>query len=234
MPKLGYLELGATKGGEDASLLLWQPTQEMWGERYDSAMKSIGQVTGVGFRTTNLDKTLESLKRRGVKVEGPGPEGTGRIASLYDPDGNVIFAYEPPKPKVRRPGLSALDFITIVSRDEKQAGEFLTKALGMRRRRLAREQMTEYRLSPRGTALLPFTPKKENYEDPADYDADMTHIGEETSIMFTTQDIYATQETLLSRGIRFKKKAEKAMWGGIEAEFFDPDDNVYSLVQPRE
>ncbi|MEK6986652.1 MAG: VOC family protein, partial [Candidatus Thermoplasmatota archaeon] len=130
IPKMGYLALGATKGGEDASLNLWQPTREMWGPEYDDAVKQIGVVTGIGFRTTNLEKTIADLKRRQVKVEGPGQEGEGRLASIYDPDGNVVFAYEPAKPKVRRAGLLSLDFVTIASRDASRAGEFFTKALG--------------------------------------------------------------------------------------------------------
>jgi len=69
------------------------------------------------------------------------------------------------------------------------------------------------------------------YTDPADYDADMSHIGEETSIGFTTPDIYGLQESLMAKGVRFKSKAEKKDWGGIQATFLDLDDNVYSVVQ---
>ena len=67
--KNGYIALGATKGGEDASLNLWQPA-ESWGpEMYEAGRKQIGTVTGVGFSTTDLNRTIEQLKRRGVKVE---------------------------------------------------------------------------------------------------------------------------------------------------------------------
>jgi hypothetical protein len=31
--------------------------------------------------------------------------------------------------------------------------------------------------------------------------------------------------------VRFHRKAKKADWGGIDAEFFDPDDNRYALIQ---
>ena len=230
-PKIGYLALGATKGGSDASLNLWQPDPEMWGDRYEKAMKQIGVVTGIGFRTTNLEKTVADLKRRGVKVEGPGEEGEGRMASIYDPDGNVVFAYEPAKPKTRRAGLLSLDFVTIATRDATRAAEFFRKALGMKGRRIPGESLSELRLDPKGTALAPFTPSKEMYDDPKDYDEDMTHIGEETSIMFSTDDIYALQERLMAKGVRFSRKAEKAEWGGIQAEFLDPDDNTYVLYQ---
>ena len=231
IPKMGYLALGATKGGEDASLNLWQPTREMWGPEYDDAVKQIGVVTGIGFRTTNLEKTIADLKRRQVKVEGPGQEGEGRLASIYDPDGNVVFAYEPAMPKVRRAGLLSLDFVTIASRDSTRAGEFFSKALGMKGKNLTGEGLREYRLSPRGTALAPFTPMKDMYDDPKDYEEDTAHIGENTSIMFSTDDIYALQEKLMARGVRFSRKAEKAEWRGIQAEFLDPDDNSYALIQ---
>lgn len=231
MPEMGYLALGATKGGEDASLNLWVPTRETWGPDYDATVKQIGVVTGIGFLTTNLEKTIADLKRRKVKVEGPGQEGEGRLASIYDPDGNVVFAYEPAKPKVRRTGLLSLDFVTIASRDATRTGEFLTKALGMRGKNLTGEGLREYRLTPKGTALAPFAPNKEMYDDPTDYEEDMAHIGEDTSIMFSTEDIYTVQEKLMAKGVRFSRKAEKAEWGGIQAEFLDPDDNTYVLYQ---
>jgi len=233
MPEFGYLALGATQGGEDASLNLWQPNPATWGEDYDAAVSSIGTVTGIGFRTTNLEKTLETLKRRKVPVEGPGEEGEGRIVRITDPDGNVVFAFEPPKPKVRRVGLSALDFITVVSRDAARAGEFFTKGLGMRGRATMGEEFKDYRLGPRGTALAPFTPTRDMYEDPSDYDRDMAHVGEDTAVMFRTRDIYTLQEQLMNRGVRFKQKAEKRASGRIEAKFFDADDNVYAVYQPE-
>lgn len=59
----------------------------------------------------------------------------------------------------------------------------------------------------------------------------VAHIGENTSIMFSTRDIHALQGKLMSRGVRFSRKAEKAEWGGIQADFLDPDDNSYGLIQ---
>ncbi len=228
---MGYLALGTTKGGGDASLNLWAPTREMWGPDYDDAVKQIGVVTGIGFLTTNLEKTIADLRRHKVKVEGPGGEGEGRIASIYDPDGNVLFAYESARPKARRAGLLSLDFVTIASRDATRAGEFFTKALGMKGKHLTGEGLREYRLGPKGTALAPFAPARETYDDPKDYEEDMAHIGEDTSIMLSTKDIYALQEQLMARGVRFARKAEKAGWGWLEAEFLDPDDNSYALIQ---
>ena len=230
MPKMGYLALGATKGGDDASLNVWQPAPSWGSPQYEEGLKQIGSVTGIGFVTTSYEKTMDGLKRRGAKVETMPSEGGAKMGSVRDPDGNSVFVLEPPKPKRRRPGLHSLEFITIASRDAARTGEFFVKALGMKRRS-ADEGMTAYRLTSEGTALMPFTPTREMYDNDQDYNDDMAHIGEPTSIMFTTKDIYKAQEALMARGVRFSKKAEKAEWGGIQAEFLDPDDNRYALVQ---
>ncbi len=229
--KFGYLALGATKGGADADLNVWQPALSWGSEWYESGRAQIGGVTGIGFRTSNLKKTVEALKAKGVDA---GIEGEDqRFGRFTDPDGNVLFLVEPAKVKVHRPGLAALAFVTVVSRDRKKAGAFFTKALGMKALREPGEDanFVSYALDPKGTAISPFTPTKEMYDDPKDYDADMAHIGEPTSIGFTTDDIYGLQEALMAKGVRFKTKAEKQTWGGVQATFFDLDDNVYSVVQ---
>ncbi len=233
LPKWGYLALGATKGGEDAALDLWQPTPN-WGQAdYESRLKMIGGVTGIGFLTSDLKRTAEALKKRGVKAEIENDRAT--FGRFTDPDGNVLFLSQPAKPKIRRAGLSALAFVTVVSRDAKKSGEFFTKALGLRPRKVPGEEgepdMTVYQHAPKGTAVMPFTPTKEMYTNPSDYDADMAHIGEDTSIYFDTKGIYKVQDQLMAKGVRFQKKAEKQDWGGITATFFDPDDNTYTLME---
>lgn len=230
MPKWGYLALGATKGGEDAALNLWQPVPQWGQEMYESRSKMIGGITGIGFLTNDLKGTVADLKKKGVKAAVDRGDGTfGRIT---DADGNVLFLVQPSKPKVRRKGLSAMSFVTVVSRDSKKSGEFFQKALGMRGRRVPGEEgFMEYRFSPKATSIMPFTPTKEMYDNPADYDSDTAHLGEETGIGFTTDAIYRQQDQLMAKGVRFKEKAEAQDWGGIRARFFDPDDNEYSLVE---
>lgn len=226
-----YLALGATKGGPDASLTIWQPVPSWGAETYESGIRQIGTVTGIGFRTSSLAKAAEALRGRGVKVEieEEAEEGFGRFTDL---DGNTLFLVEPGKVKAHRAGLSALEFVTVVSRDVKRASEFFSKALGMRSRRVAGEgEFVSCRLSSEGTAISPFTPTREMYRDPKDYDADMAHIGENTAIGFTARDVPAAQETLMARGVRFLQKAEKQEWGGMQAKFLDADDNVYSIEQ---
>ncbi len=235
MPKWGYLALGATKGGEDAALTPWQPVPEWGKEMYESRLKMIGGVTGIGFLTSDLKRTVEGLKKKGVKTAIDGDEGT--FGRFTDPDGNVLFIAQPAKVKVHRAGLSRLGFVTVASRDAKKSGEFFRKALGMRQQRAQGEEdegFVSYQLTPKGTAITPFTPTKEMYDNPADYDSDMAHIGEETGIGFTTDDIYRTQDQLMAKGVRFKEKAEAQGWGGIRARFFDLDDNVYALVEYKD
>src|SRR5207247_9971837 len=104
--------------------------------------------------------------------------------------------------------------------------------LRLQARRVAGEEdFTDYRVSEKETSIMAFTPTEQMYDNPSDYDSDIAHIGEETGIGFTTDNIYKLQEQLLAKGVRFKEKAEAQGWGGIMARFFDPDDNVYSLVQ---
>src|SRR6266480_2160766 len=182
MPKWGYLALGATKGGEDAALTPWQPVPEWGQEMYESRLKMIGGVTGIGFITNDLKRTIADLKKKGVKTAVDGESET--FGRFTDPAGNVLFLAQPAKPKVRRAGVSALGFVTVASRDSKKTGEFFRKTLGMRKQRAESDEegFDSYQLSPKATAITPFTPRKDIYDNPADYDADMAHIGEETGI----------------------------------------------------
>lgn len=228
---LGYLALGPTMAGDDASLNVWRPDAATWGADYGPSVGQIGQVTGIGFTTRNLDECVASLVRRNVRAEILGEQAKERYARFFDADGNMLFLVEPAKPKGRRTGLAMMDFVTIVTRDVEMATEFFRSALGMRVRRSRKEDYVECRLSPRGTALAPFTPRREDYYDPKNYDSVMAHLGENTWISFTTTDILADQERMLDLGIRFRRKAEPGSWAGMLAEFMDPDGNVYGLVQ---
>ncbi len=229
---MGYLALGTSARGNDASLNVWQPTRELWGEDYREALKQVGQVTGIGFRTSDLDKTLQSMKRRGVKVDWIEDEPGGRMASIMDPEANSIFIHESARSRTRKAGLDKLDFVTIATRDANGTGVFFSKTLGMKRLRTFGDGMPDYRLSPKGTALVPFKPMKDMYDHASDYKEDIAHIGEDTSVMFETRDIHSLQASLLKKGVRFKIKARPTTWGGIEAYFYDPDKNLYMVYQP--
>src|SRR5947208_5320915 len=63
MPKWGYLALGATKGGQDASLTPWQPTADWGQDVYESRLKMIGGITGTGLLTHDLKGTAADVKK---------------------------------------------------------------------------------------------------------------------------------------------------------------------------
>ncbi len=52
-----------------------------------------------------------------------------------------------------------------------------------------------------------------------------------TGIVFDTDDIYALYERLTKRGVKFTLKPTKTPWGGIVADFLDPDNNELEVVQ---
>jgi len=176
-----YLELGTTKTGRDASISLWQPSKEWGSESYEAGTKAIGEVTGISFATGNLDATISNLAKKGIKVGETESDESGRLVEFQDVDGNTYFVYEE-RAKVRRAGLTRLDSITIASRDAEMTGEFFRRALGMRSSKIPATSFKVYRLHPGGTGLLPFTPTREMYPNPSDYESDLTHIGERTSI----------------------------------------------------
>ncbi len=228
MPEWGYLELAVKRGGKDAVLNLWTP--KAWGLSAKEAKKKVGVTTGIGFSTDNFEGTVAALRRKGVKVD-TWDEGEGyHMATVHDPDGNGLFISADRKKSSKRPGITGLDFVTISSRNSKRTGAFFKNALGMKK--VGREWAV-YRFSPNGTALMPFTPKKSNYERLADYKADMAAIGEDTAIMFSTKDAFGLEKQLKRRGVKFQSPMAKQDWGGISANIFDPDKNLYMVFQPR-
>ena len=232
MKNMAYLQLGTTKGGEDAGIDLWQPDPKWGPEMYASNLKSVGIVTGIGLQTADLDRTVEQLAGRGVKIE----KESDTFARFWDPDGNVVFVNAERRPKARRAGLQTLSFVTVAVRDEAKTTEFF-KTLGFKGRRIPGESyeegqsMSVYRLSPKGTSIMPFTPTRKMYDNSADYETDMTHIGEDTGIGIEVEDIYGVQEKLLAKGVEFAARAEKQDWGGIRARIFDPSGNRYMIYE---
>ena len=228
MKNMDYLQLGTTKGGEDAGIDLWQPDPKWGPEMYASNLKSVGIVTGIGFRTSNLEKTVEQLSARGVKVE----KSSDTFARFWDPDRNILFIAQERRPKVRRAGLQSVSFVTVVSRDAEKAGAFL-KSLGFKGRKVPGEEgegdFFVYTLSPKGTAIMPFTPTRTMYENPADYDNDMALIGEDTGVGIEVDNAYEVEEKLRAQGVTISAKAEKQDWGGVRMRIKDPDGNQYML-----
>ena len=55
-----------------------------------------------------------------------------------------------------------------------------------------------------------------------------------TGIVFETDDIYTLHERLKRQGVKFTLKPTKMPWGGIVADFLDPDNNELEVVQDPE
>jgi catechol 2,3-dioxygenase-like lactoylglutathione lyase family enzyme len=236
-PAYGYISLGTSRFGEDASLMVLEPSLDAWGDEYLEAMAHVGEVTGVDFRTPDLNATFKDLRSRGARAElyqGHGPDWV----YVWDPDGNVIGIHEDPGATTKKPGLSVMDYVNVTVTDEARAGRFF-EDLGMKAisSRGWAYQQPQYRLSPAGTALVPFAPSPDMYEgwaDPSSLESDLGAIGGKTYLLLLTRDIPSAGADLKGKGIRFRGGARKAPWGGMEAEFCDPDGNIYSLWQPSE
>ncbi len=52
-----------------------------------------------------------------------------------------------------------------------------------------------------------------------------------TGIVFDTDDIYSLYNNLKKKGVIFTVKPTKMKWGGIVADFLDPDNNKLEVVQ---
>ncbi len=52
-----------------------------------------------------------------------------------------------------------------------------------------------------------------------------------TGIVFDTDDIHALYKRLKASGVKFTLKPTKMPWGGVVADFLDPDNNELEVVQ---
>ena len=73
-----------------------------WGCHFDGVHFAIHQEKGVGsghpialsFDVANVDQTFNELKQAGVAtVDAPVTRPYGRLASVRDPDGNVVYLH---------------------------------------------------------------------------------------------------------------------------------------------
>lgn len=56
-------------------------------------------------------------------------------------------------------------------------------------------------------------------------------IGTWTGVVFLTDDIHGTYETLRQRGVEFMGEPKAQPWGGWETQFSDPDGNRFHLAE---
>lgn len=56
-------------------------------------------------------------------------------------------------------------------------------------------------------------------------------VGGFSQISFETEDVQATYEALSAKGVEFPQPPTRRFWGGVEAQFVDPDGNIFLLQQ---
>ena len=54
-------------------------------------------------------------------------------------------------------------------------------------------------------------------------------VGGFTGLVLGSSDVEGTYQELHSRGVNFTEKATKQPWGGMQAQFTDPDGNSFVL-----
>ena len=228
MPEWGYVELAVKKGGKDAVLNLWTP--KAWGLSAAEAKKRVGGITGIALGTSDFEGTVAALRKKRVKVDAWREAEDWEMATVYDPDGNGLFITPTHKKSPKRKGITGLEWVTISTRNARTAGKFFQNVMGMKK---AGDEWSVYRVGNQGTSLMPFTPNPKNYENKRDYKNDMAAIGEDTAIMFATDDAFAMEKAMKAKGAKFDEPVKQQDWGGISGNFKDPSGNIYMLFQPR-
>jgi len=56
-------------------------------------------------------------------------------------------------------------------------------------------------------------------------------VGVKTGVSFYVDDVQATYKDLKKKGVKFTLKPRKEPWGGLLANFEDPDGNKFFLLQ---
>lgn len=117
--------------------------------------------------------------------------------------------------------ITHVKFVGIYVKDQLTALDFFTNKLGFEI--LANESfgndMRWIEVAPPGaqTRLALFTPH--GMED---------RVGSFSPAVFACEDVRATYEQLLARGVTFTQAPREESWG-VSAQFIDPDGNTYLL-----
>ncbi len=124
----------------------------------------------------------------------------------------------------------SISVVVVPVKNRKKAIEFYKKKLGLKVTEDAADMNWVELAVPKSKgptiALIQPDPKwgKKVYEDTVKF------IGENTGIIFSTDDIKAAHKELKEKGVKVSKP-EKQEWGGWWAEFEDQDGNEYGLAQ---
>ena len=126
--------------------------------------------------------------------------------------------------------------------DQDEALDFYTKKLGMEARAdVTLPEMGNFRWLTVGPAgqpdisivlmAIPGPPVMD--EETAEQVRTLMAKGFAGAVFFTTDDVYADYELLMSRGVEFSEEPEERPYG-IDAGFHDPSGNSFRLTQVRE
>lgn len=114
--------------------------------------------------------------------------------------------------------------VGVCVRNQQRALDFYVNQLGFEKRRDDRMGPTDrwIEVAPPGggTVLVLFTPPGLE-----------SRIGSFANIILEADDIRATYDELVSRGVEFVEPPTTQPWGGMMAQFKDVDGNTFVLVQ---
>ena len=122
--------------------------------------------------------------------------------------------------------ITSVEAMTVYVSDQDRALEFFVDQLGFEKRAdMSFGQGTRrVEVSPPGAHTRIVLAQ--------DYGGDwgQGRVGKFTGIVLASRNIQSTFDALQARGVRFTEPPSKQEWG-LQAQFVDPDDNSYVLVQ---
>jgi uncharacterized glyoxalase superfamily protein PhnB len=123
------------------------------------------------------------------------------------------------------PVLRRIGYVVVFVKNWGEAMRFYAETLGVEVVRRADEQgVAEFRFPEGGPNLMV------EQVDKCDFDARVL-VGQFVGMSVTVSDIEQAYERLSARGVRFESRPSRQGWGGMLAHFYDPDGNMWSLVE---
>jgi predicted enzyme related to lactoylglutathione lyase len=122
--------------------------------------------------------------------------------------------------------ITSVDAVTVYVSDQDRALDFYVEQLGF-------EKRTDMEFGS-GTRWVEVSPPGAHTRIVLAQDYSGTwgpgRVGKFTGIVLASRNIQSTYDALQARGVRFTEPPTKQV-GGIQAQFVDPDENSYVLVQ---
>jgi catechol 2,3-dioxygenase-like lactoylglutathione lyase family enzyme len=121
--------------------------------------------------------------------------------------------------------LQRIGYVVVFVRDWDGAMRFYADVLGIEVvRRQDQDGVAEFRFPAGGPNLLVEQVDKTDVEARA-------LVGQFVGMSVTARDIRRAYEELSARGVGFAGAPSRQNWGGMLAHFYDPDGNMWSLVE---